>query len=137
MDLISRTAQYSKRMVQLRCSLKNQLIFKVTFCNCDNQRMIEKTQTQRNGGGQKKLRSLANKLRGKKRLLQFCWEFLRSLLRAAGNARVIKRSKSKNQTSATHGKTFSLLLLKDLEELWWFISNVTWKALTSLPCLLL
>ena len=29
-------------MVQLGCSLKK-LIFKVKVCNCDNQRMIEKT----------------------------------------------------------------------------------------------
>ena len=84
----------------------------------------------------KKLKSLANKLRaevGKTTILLGVFKKSSS----AGNARVIKRSKSKNQTSATHGKTFSLLLLKDLEELWWFISNVTWKALTSLPCLLL
>ena len=125
-------------MVQLGCSLKK-LIFKVKVCNCDNQRMIEKTwkETKEEEGKyylQKKLKSLANKLRaevGKTTILLGVFKKSSS----AGNARVIKRSKSKNQTSATHGKTFSLLLLKDLEELWWFISNVTWKALTSLPCL--
>ena len=128
-------------MVQLGCSLKK-LIFKVKVCNCDNQRMIEKTwkETKEEEGKyylqKKKLKSLANKLRaevGKTTILLGVFKKSSS----AGNARVIKRSKSKNQTSATHGKTFSLLLLKDLEELWWFISNVTWKALTSLPCLLL
>ena len=127
-------------MVQLGCSLKK-LIFKVKLCNCDNQRMIEKTPKKRrrrraNTIYKKTLKSLANKLRaevGKTTILLGVFKKSSS----AGNARVIKRSKSKNQTSATHGKTFSLLLLKDLEELWWFISNVTWKALTSLPCLLL
>ena len=69
------------------------------------------------GGGQilstkKKLKSLANKLRaevGKTTILLGVFKKSSS----AGNARVIKRSKSKNQTSATHGKTFSLLLLKE------------------------
>ena len=126
-------------MVQLGCSLKK-LIFKVKVCNCDNQRMIEKTwkETKEEEGKyylQKKLKSLANKLREVGKTTILLGVFKKSS--SAGNARVIKRSKSKNQTSATHGKTFSLLLLKDLEQLWWFISNVTWKALTSLPCLLL
>ena len=127
-------------MVQLGCSLKK-LIFKVKVCNCDNQRMIEKTwkETKEEEGKyylQKKLKSLANKLReevGKKTTI-LLGVFKKSS--SAGNARVIKRSKSKNQTSATHGKTFSLLLLKETLKSW-FISNVTWKALTSMPCLLL
>ena len=105
-------------MVQLGCSLKK-LIFKVKFCNCDNQRMIEKTwkESKEEEEGkyylQKKLKSLANKLRaevGKKTTI-LLGVFKKSS--SAGNARVIKRSKSKNQTSATHGKTFSLLLLKE------------------------
>ena len=78
----------------------------------DDRKNLERNE---GGGGQilstkKKLKSLANKLRaevGKTTILLGVFKKSSS----AGNARVIKRSKSKNQTSATHGKTFSLLLL--------------------------